>query len=96
MCVCVCVCVCVYLCSPELVRGVQLYNISLRGLHVERQPSWQRPFVAAFQQLLRETQLGVAFFGSVAKEQVRCELVGMGVYAHMTRTHTHTHTHTQT
>ncbi|WIA19379.1 hypothetical protein OEZ85_004004 [Tetradesmus obliquus] len=51
---------------PDLVRGVQLINISLRGLHVERQQPWQRPLVAAFQRLLRETSLGSAFFGSVA------------------------------
>ncbi|KAF8058837.1 MFDX1 [Scenedesmus sp. PABB004] len=51
---------------PDLVRGVQLLNISLRGLHVERQAPWQRPLVAAFQRLLQETPLGAAFFGSVA------------------------------
>jgi hypothetical protein len=38
---------------PDLVRGVQLINISLRGLHVDRQPAWQRPLVAAFQRLLK-------------------------------------------
>lgn len=29
-----------------------------------------RPFVAAFQRTLKETQLGRSFFGSVAKPQV--------------------------
>jgi hypothetical protein len=35
------------------VRGVQLINISLRGLHRQRQQPWQRPLVAAFQRLLK-------------------------------------------
>jgi pimeloyl-ACP methyl ester carboxylesterase len=54
---------------PDAVAGVQVINISLRGLHVDRQPAWQRPLVAAFQRLLRETPLGEAFFASVAKPQ---------------------------
>jgi hypothetical protein len=53
-----------------LVRGVQLLDISLRGLHVDRTPAWLRPFVAALQRVLRETQLGQAFFGNVATPQV--------------------------
>lgn len=52
---------------PDAVAGVQVLNISLRGLHVERQPAWQRPLVAAFQRLLRDTSLGEAFFASVAQ-----------------------------
>eukprot|EP00878_Enallax_costatus_P002483 GHUV01002663.1.p1 GENE.GHUV01002663.1~~GHUV01002663.1.p1 ORF type:complete len:406 (+),score=72.01 GHUV01002663.1:129-1220(+) len=51
---------------PDLVKSVQLINISLRGLHVERQQPWQRPLVAALQRVLKETPLGAAFFGSVA------------------------------
>jgi pimeloyl-ACP methyl ester carboxylesterase len=54
---------------PDAVAGVQVLNISLRGLHVERQPAWQRPLVAAFQRLLRDTSLGEAFFASVAQPQ---------------------------
>jgi hypothetical protein len=57
--------------APERVRGVQLINISLRGLHVERQSPLQRPLVALLQKVLKETQLGQAFFGNVAKPQVR-------------------------
>lgn len=53
--------------SPQSVTGVQLINISLRGLHVARQPPLARPFIAAFQRLLRETDLGRAFFGNVAQ-----------------------------
>ncbi|KAG1680822.1 hypothetical protein FOA52_008155 [Chlamydomonas sp. UWO 241] len=55
--------------APEVVRGVQLLNISLRGLHVKRQSPVMRPLVAAFQRLLRETDLGRAFFGSIARPQ---------------------------
>jgi len=51
------------------VRGVQLLNISLRMLHASKQSPLLRPAVAAFQRALRETQLGQAFFGMVAKPQ---------------------------
>ncbi|MEW5304367.1 MAG: hypothetical protein WDW36_006980 [Sanguina aurantia] len=51
---------------PELVRGVQLLDISLRGLHASRINPLARPFLSAFQKLLRETDLGTAFFGTVA------------------------------
>jgi hypothetical protein len=44
---------CAGISRPDLVRGVQLINISLRGLHVDRQPAWQRPLVASFQRLLK-------------------------------------------
>lgn len=57
--------------APELVNGVQCLDISLRGLHIKRQAPLQRPFVAAFQRLLRETQAGQAFFANVATERVR-------------------------
>jgi hypothetical protein len=53
------------------VRGVQLIDISLRGLHVKRTPPLLRPFIAAFQRLLRETSIGKAFFGNVATPRVR-------------------------
>lgn len=53
------------------MRGVQLIDISLRGLHVKRQSPLSRPFVAAFQRVLRETDLGKAFFGNVATARVR-------------------------
>ncbi len=56
--------------SPEKVKGVQLLDVSLRMLHTKKQQPWQRPFVSAFQRLLRETQLGQWFFSAVAKPQV--------------------------
>jgi hypothetical protein len=57
--------------APELVRGVVLINISLRGLHVTKQPALARPFIAALQSTLRETDIGRKFFGNVAREQAR-------------------------
>jgi hypothetical protein len=56
--------------APERVRGVQLIDISLRGLHEQRTSPLARPFIAAFQRLLRETSIGQAFFGNVATPQV--------------------------
>ena len=34
---------------PDAVRGVALINVSLRGLHVSKQPPAARPLIAAFQ-----------------------------------------------
>jgi hypothetical protein len=56
--------------APEAVRGVQLINISLRGLHTKRLGPLRAPLVAAFQSLLRDTPLGAAFFGAVATPEV--------------------------
>ena len=53
--------------QTDLVKGVILINISLRALHVKKQPPLQRPFVAALQTFLRETNIGNYFFNSVAK-----------------------------
>ena len=44
-----------------------MFNISLRMLHIEKQPAAARPFVKALQYVLRETPVGALFFGSVAK-----------------------------
>ncbi|CAL57930.1 Alpha/beta hydrolase fold-1 [Ostreococcus tauri] len=55
--------------APEKVRGVVLMNISLRGLHITKQPAIIRPFVKALQTTLRETSIGKSFFASVAKER---------------------------
>lgn len=52
--------------SPQLVRGVQIINISLRMLHVTKQAPWQRPLVASLQRTLREGPLGRWFFTSLA------------------------------
>lgn len=52
--------------APHRVIGVALLNISMRGLHVSKQPPLARPFVRAFQDLLRNTFLGEYFFKSVA------------------------------
>eukprot|EP00199_Chlamydomonas_sp_CCMP681_P001899 CAMPEP_0119102830 /NCGR_PEP_ID=MMETSP1180-20130426/1445_1 /TAXON_ID=3052 ORGANISM="Chlamydomonas cf sp, Strain CCMP681" /NCGR_SAMPLE_ID=MMETSP1180 /ASSEMBLY_ACC=CAM_ASM_000741 /LENGTH=370 /DNA_ID=CAMNT_0007087191 /DNA_START=6 /DNA_END=1118 /DNA_ORIENTATION=+ len=54
---------------PDLVKGVQLLDISLRALHMKRTNPLVLPLLNAFQRLLRETPLGAAFFASVAKAQ---------------------------
>lgn len=43
--------------APGMVQGVQLIDISLRMLHVERQSPLARPFVAAFQRVRRGGRL---------------------------------------
>jgi pimeloyl-ACP methyl ester carboxylesterase len=48
------------------VAGVQLMNVTLRALHVTKQPPLARPLIAGLQWALRETPLGGLFFGQVA------------------------------
>jgi pimeloyl-ACP methyl ester carboxylesterase len=50
---------------PDLVRGLVLLNISLRMLHIKKQPWYLKPFVKALQNTLRESKLGAAFFAQV-------------------------------
>ncbi|XP_024032018.1 uncharacterized protein LOC21402061 [Morus notabilis] len=52
--------------EPTICRGVMLLNISLRMLHIKKQPWYGRPFIRSFQNLLRNTALGQYFFKSVA------------------------------
>ena len=54
--------------SAPLVRGIVILNVSLRGLHITKQPAFARPLIAAFQSLLRTSNLGQSFFASVAQE----------------------------
>jgi pimeloyl-ACP methyl ester carboxylesterase len=55
--------------DSSLILAVQVINISLRMLHVDKQASWQRPAVRALQRALRTTGLGPAFFGQIATRQ---------------------------
>jgi hypothetical protein len=55
--------------APDKVRAVQVLNISLRMLHVTKQPPFARPAIAAFQRVLRDTAMGQLFFDSLAKPQ---------------------------
>lgn len=55
--------------DPSKVKGLMLINISLRMLHVSKQAPFARPFVKAFQTLLRETDIGNKFFANVARPQ---------------------------
>lgn len=39
--------------APQICRGIILLNISLRMLHIKKQPWFARPFISSFQRLLR-------------------------------------------
>lgn len=66
--------------APEKVKAIQLLNISLRGLHVSKQPAFARPLIAGFQSLLRETAAGEMFFQSVAKPQAIKNVLSQAYY----------------
>ncbi len=53
-----------------LIAFLQVHNISLRMLHITKQSRFQKPFVVRLQQVLRETGIGISFFGAVAKPKV--------------------------
>ncbi|CAH8271666.1 unnamed protein product [Arabidopsis lyrata] len=55
--------------KPEICRGLMLINISLRMLHIKKQPFIGRPFIKSFQNLLRNTPVGKLFFKSIAKPE---------------------------
>lgn len=55
--------------NPTLVPAVQIMNVSLRMLHVTKQPTWARPLISSLQTLLRTTPLGQLFFAQVATRQ---------------------------
>ncbi|CAL8998383.1 unnamed protein product [Prunus brigantina] len=58
--------------EPQLCKGVMLLNISLRLLHIKKQPWYGRPLIRSFQHLLRNTEVGKYFFKIVATpESVR-------------------------
>ncbi|XP_027117006.1 uncharacterized protein [Coffea arabica] len=55
--------------QPQLCRGIVLLNISLRMLHIKKQPWYGKPLIKSFQNLLRNTALGKFFFKSVATSE---------------------------
>ncbi|KAH9603997.1 hypothetical protein KSS87_023600 [Heliosperma pusillum] len=55
--------------EPQICRGLLLLNISLRMLHIKKQPALARPLIKSFQSLLRDTALGKYFFKTVATTQ---------------------------
>lgn len=55
--------------EPDICQGIVLLNISLRMLHIKKQPPLSKPLIKAFQSLLRNTSLGKLFFKSVATPQ---------------------------
>ncbi|KAH7861848.1 hypothetical protein Vadar_031699 [Vaccinium darrowii] len=56
--------------EPEICRGITILNISLRMLHIKKQPWYGRPLIRSFQSLLRNTAVGKFFFKSVATARV--------------------------
>ena len=66
--------------APDKVKAVQLLNVSLRGLHVSKQPALARPLISGFQSLLRETAAGQMFFDSVAKPQAIKNVLSQAYY----------------
>lgn len=58
--------------APEKITSVQVMNISLRMLHIEKQPELLKPFVKLLQNTLRTSALGPLFFKQIAtKDGVR-------------------------
>ncbi|KAM1114778.1 hypothetical protein PS1_005446 [Malus domestica] len=55
--------------EPQLCKGMMLLNISLRMLHITKQPWYGRPLIKSFQNLLRNTAVGKYFFKTVATPQ---------------------------
>lgn len=55
--------------EPQICKGLMLLNISLRMLHIKKQPPLARPLIKGFQSLLRNTGLGKLFFKTVATPQ---------------------------
>ena len=49
--------------APEKIKGVVLMNISLRGLHVTKQPPFARPFIKAYNERFERPPSGRAFSG---------------------------------
>uniref|UniRef100_A0ACD5V1N4 Uncharacterized protein n=1 Tax=Avena sativa TaxID=4498 RepID=A0ACD5V1N4_AVESA len=52
--------------EPQTCKGIVLLDISLRMLHISKQPWYGKPFIRSFQNLLRNTVAGKLFFNSVA------------------------------
>uniref|UniRef100_A0A0D9X0P8 AB hydrolase-1 domain-containing protein n=1 Tax=Leersia perrieri TaxID=77586 RepID=A0A0D9X0P8_9ORYZ len=52
--------------DPQKCEGIFLLNISLRMLHISKQPWFGKPFIKSFQSLLRNTVIGRLFFNAVA------------------------------
>ncbi|XP_043690616.1 pheophytinase, chloroplastic isoform X2 [Telopea speciosissima] len=55
--------------EPQICKGIVLLNISLRMLHIKKQPWYGRPVIRSFQNFLRNTALGKFFYKTVASPQ---------------------------
>jgi len=65
---------------PDIVKGVQLLNLSLRLLHIRNQPPLLRPLIRAFQDFLRNTPAGLLFFNQVVKPDVVRKILEMAYH----------------
>ncbi|KAG6535104.1 hypothetical protein ZIOFF_000058 [Zingiber officinale] len=62
--------------QPQICKGIFLLNISLRMLHIKKQPWYGRPFILSFQSFLRNTAVGKLFFKAIATpESIRSILL---------------------
>uniref|UniRef100_A0A5B7C2P4 AB hydrolase-1 domain-containing protein n=1 Tax=Davidia involucrata TaxID=16924 RepID=A0A5B7C2P4_DAVIN len=50
----------------QICKGIVILNISLRMLHIKKQPWYGRPLIRSFQSLLRNTALGNFFYRTVS------------------------------
>ena len=55
--------------KPDNCLGLCLINISMRGLHVTKQPAFAKPIIEAFQTFLRTSPIGPKFFANVARKE---------------------------
>ncbi|XP_076930005.1 uncharacterized protein LOC143594626 [Bidens hawaiensis] len=55
--------------DPSICKGIMVLNISLRMLHITKQPWFGRPLIRSFQNLLRNTPVGKFFFQTVATQE---------------------------
>ncbi|KAL5540125.1 hypothetical protein UlMin_044274, partial [Ulmus minor] len=60
----------------DICKGIMLLNISLRMLHIKKQPWFGRLFIRSFQNLLRNTALGQYFFKAVATPETMRSILG--------------------
>jgi pimeloyl-ACP methyl ester carboxylesterase len=67
---------------PELVKGVVLIDVSLRLLNTRKMSPLQRPFVTLLQNVLRETNIGKAFFSQIAQTKPLTNILNQA-YAHV-------------
>ena len=66
--------------KPMNVKGLCLINISMRALHVSKQPELLKPVIEAFQTFLRTSTIGPRFFASVARRETVSKILKEAYY----------------